>query len=367
MKILEISYFDPNGNDRAGVERYINKLKELFESNGNQVTLVSITFNKYKKAMGIQIYVNPLLRRLGLAKIIYNIKLFYYLSNNNNLYDIVHINGDNGVFIPYISGCKTIMTLHGSMTETVLLKKRASKIKFNLSYILDRIDGYLEVNACKKSNAVIAVSSHLRDYFSKYANRSDILVVHTCIDPPEEAIRGHKFNLHEILNSKKLICLWVGRDPIRKGLKTAKDAVSGLSDVTLITVGFTDPEQNSNVINLGFVEDETLNDIYYSSNVFLFPSSAEGFSAAALEAMSYGLVPVVSDIPPFREVIDDCKNGFLVKSENGYKERLKWLLNNMEIMNQLRLEAMKTARRFYCSSLLPIVYNKFKEIAYQKT
>ena len=75
MKVLEISFFDPNGKDRAGVERYINKLKKQFESQGDKVTVVSITFNKYIKSSDIQIYVNPILRRLGLAKIIYNIKL----------------------------------------------------------------------------------------------------------------------------------------------------------------------------------------------------------------------------------------------------------------------------------------------------
>ena len=367
MKVLEISFFDPNGKDRAGVERYINKLKKQFESQGDKVTVVSITFNKYIKSSDIQIYVNPILRRLGLAKIIYNIKLFYYLSKNKNLYDVVHINGDNGVFIPYIFGCKTVMTLHGSMTETVLLKKKESKIKFNMSYILDRIDGYLEVNACKKSNAVIAVSSHLRDYFSKCANRSDIMVVNTCIDPPKEVKKDNIHNFQQILNPKRLVCLWVGRDPVRKGLKIAKDAVRGLSDVTLITAGFMDPEQNTNIINLGFVEDEILNVIYYSSDVFLFPSSAEGFSAAALEAMSYGLIPIVSDIPPFRELIDDGKNGFLVKTEDMYKERLIWLLNNVEKMNKIRLEALETTKRFYCSSLLPIVYNKFKEISSQRS
>jgi len=51
-----------------------------------------------------------------------------------------------------------------------------------------------------------------------------------------------------------------------------------------------------------------------------------------LEAMSCGRVPLYSDVPEFREVIDDGENGFLV-DDKDYEEiarRIEWLSQNPE-------------------------------------
>ncbi len=50
-----------------------------------------------------------------------------------------------------------------------------------------------------------------------------------------------------------------------------------------------------------------------ASDVFVLPSSNEGFSCSLLEAMSMGLPPVVSDIPANTQLVQDGKNGLIVK------------------------------------------------------
>lgn len=47
------------------------------------------------------------------------------------------------------------------------------------------------------------------------------------------------------------------------------------------------------------------------SSYFLCLSRHEGFGIAPIEAMSAGLTPVLSDIPPFRRLVDDSGLGFL--------------------------------------------------------
>ena len=53
-------------------------------------------------------------------------------------------------------------------------------------------------------------------------------------------------------------------------------------------------------------------DLIAASDVFWLASSFEGMSNALMEAMAAGVPPVVSDIPPNRELVRDGETGFLV-------------------------------------------------------
>jgi len=59
---------------------------------------------------------------------------------------------------------------------------------------------------------------------------------------------------------------------------------------------------------------ETLNKYYLNASIFVYPSVAEKgetFGLAPLEAMSWGCVPVVSDLPCFRDFIKNNENGLV--------------------------------------------------------
>lgn len=51
---------------------------------------------------------------------------------------------------------------------------------------------------------------------------------------------------------------------------------------------------------------------YQSADLFVFCSSSEGLGKSLIEAMACGLPVVVSDIPPFKEVVEDSVNGLVV-------------------------------------------------------
>jgi glycosyltransferase involved in cell wall biosynthesis len=57
---------------------------------------------------------------------------------------------------------------------------------------------------------------------------------------------------------------------------------------------------------LGWVDQETLGELYSSCALFVLPSSLEGLSVALLEAMSYGAPVLVSDIAPNLEVVGNA-------------------------------------------------------------
>jgi alpha-1,3-mannosyltransferase len=57
---------------------------------------------------------------------------------------------------------------------------------------------------------------------------------------------------------------------------------------------------------------EQLKDLTLKATYFLSLSKFEGFGIAPIEAMSAGLTPVLSDIPPFVKLVTETKNGLLI-------------------------------------------------------
>ena len=66
-----------------------------------------------------------------------------------------------------------------------------------------------------------------------------------------------------------------------------------------------------NVIFTGYVSGELLTELFSNAYLYVLPSEMEGLSLSLLEAMSYGLCVLTSDIPENREVIQD--RGFTFK------------------------------------------------------
>jgi glycosyltransferase involved in cell wall biosynthesis len=65
----------------------------------------------------------------------------------------------------------------------------------------------------------------------------------------------------------------------------------------------------------GFVADKSvLRERYRAAGVFALPSVWEAMTIALLEAMSCGMAPVVTPLRPFRDLIDDGRNGLFLTS-----------------------------------------------------
>ncbi|RAP38293.1 hypothetical protein DID80_02570 [Candidatus Marinamargulisbacteria bacterium SCGC AAA071-K20] len=62
---------------------------------------------------------------------------------------------------------------------------------------------------------------------------------------------------------------------------------------------------------LGKVSEHKLESLYKEADLFVFLSSYEGFGMVNIEAMSFGLPIILSDIPPHRDIVQDGTYGFL--------------------------------------------------------
>ncbi len=85
------------------------------------------------------------------------------------------------------------------------------------------------------------------------------------------------------------------------------------------------------VVFHGFLTRERVSDLVGSCGFIISASSYEGYGLSVVEGMSAGLLPVLSDIPAFREIRDDSGVGLLLDFDDpglsaemfvGFRERI---------------------------------------------
>lgn len=91
---------------------------------------------------------------------------------------------------------------------------------------------------------------------------------------------------------------------------------------------------------------ETPEEWLLRSSIFVLPSEAEGLPNALLEAMAAGAVPVVSDLPALREVVEDHRNGIVVpeRSAQAWAEAIRSLLRDPASIETMSRAARATIR-----------------------
>lgn len=95
----------------------------------------------------------------------------------------------------------------------------------------------------------------------------------------------------------------------------------------------------------GYMEDVA--PAYLKAGLFILASRREGMSNALLEAMSYGLPAVVTDIPGNTAVVQDGKNGLVVPVNNAsaFAEAIVRLLDNPPLRRELGRRARQIAEQ----------------------
>lgn len=158
----------------------------------------------------------------------------------------------------------------------------------------------------------------------------------TKLGVPESKIYKCAYGLnHQLFNtedrpkktSDTLRCVYVGNITEQKGFRylveVMKRAKAEALDVDFTIVGAYNPadpliaEAKSLCTFTGHVMPTKLKQILLSSDVMIFPSLADGFGFAVLEAMACGVVPICSQNAGISNIIEHGKNGFIVDAANS--------------------------------------------------
>lgn len=240
--------------------------------------------------------------------------------------DILHIHAVGpSLFVPLarVFGMKVVVTNHGPDYER---KKWPLPAKVFLRFC--------ERLGVTFANKIIAIAKNISDDLKRnYNKRSD--VIPNGVDIPEVAEGVDCLKKFKLQKEKYILA--VGRFVPEKGFDDLIDAFSkGEYDQwKLVIVGDSDHEDRysrelkekagkiENVILTGFLSGQPLQEVYSHAGIFVIPSSHEGLPIVLLEAMSYGLSCIASDIPANKNVKLDANRFYKVGDVDSMSEKIQ--------------------------------------------
>jgi phosphatidyl-myo-inositol alpha-mannosyltransferase len=276
-----------------------------------------------------------------------------------------------------------IIHVHGSLAPTLVLvainASRAINVATfhaghdaSLGYALFRSQLRPYFNAL---HGLIAVSETARSSCDKYfpgdyrviPNAIDLEFFHPGAEPMPE------------LTDRRPRILFVGRFEPRKGLKyllmAMPEIVRQVPDVELVVVGtgllgysyktYLDKEVQQHVRWAGLIPGEERPRYYVSCDVYCSPAIGnESFGIVLLEAMAAAKPIVASDIPGYRTVLDDGKQGICVRPRDveGLAAAVVRLLKDHELALTLGANGLVQARSFSWPAITARVEAYYREL-----
>ena len=342
----------------GGVEIVVEELSTRMVKKGMEVTCYNRkgkhALDKSQKVNHIKEYKGVKLKSVltidvkGLAAMTSSffgaIKILF--SKNN----IVHFHAEGPCamipIIKFFSKKKIIVTIHG------LDWQRAKWGGFATKYIK-----FGEKMAAKYADEIIVLSENVKKYFKDTYNRETNFIPNGVNKPEikDANIIKDKFNL-----AKDSYVLFLGRLVPEKGIHYLIEAYNKINtDKKLVIAGGSSDtdtyfnelkekaKDNKNIIFTGFVQGEELEELYSNAYIYVLPSDLEGMPLSLLEAMSYKNCCLTSDIPECKTVMDDKGVTFKKSDVNDLKEKLQYLVDNVDKVNKYKSEAQEYILKKY--------------------
>lgn len=231
----------------------------------------------------------------------------------------------------------------------------ASGNKKRLLELIEKVTYYLSTN-------LFCNGYGLKEYIEKNLTNRDINVVYNGsingvdIDFFKDSFSdSYKELKREELQIKKndFVLLFVGRVVKDKGINELIQSFSILNknyhNLKLLIVGdfeeklspiskesISTMKDNTNIIMVGFQQD--IRPYLSISNLFVLPSYREGLPNSLIEAGSFGIPLLATDINGCNEVIINYKTGILVekKNVNSLVDGIKLLIDNNELYTEIK-------------------------------
>jgi glycosyltransferase involved in cell wall biosynthesis len=318
-------------NIMGGVETHCEQLYPRIAAMGHNVTVIRrssyVTDNNritdYKGVKLIDVFAP---RKKSIEAIVHT---FLAIIKARTLKpDVLHIHAIGpSILVPFarLLGMKVVMTNHGPDYDR---DKWGRLAKFVLK------TGERFGSVC--SNRVIVISKTIADIVAKKYGRTDTDLIYNGVETPVKSRNTDYLEYLGLKPQKYIVAL--GRFVKEKGFHDLINAFVKLNctDYKLVIAGDADHEddysralkqqasETDGVVLTGFIRGEKLNQIMTNAALFVLPSYHEGLPIALLEALSYNLNVLVSDIPANQIACLDKSDFF----ETGNVESLASALNS---------------------------------------
>lgn len=227
---------------------------------------------------------------------------------------------------------------------------------------LYRLAGLAARKVVRRLDARIAVSPSAQQYAAE-ALRMPLGSFRVVPNGVDEAAFANAEPLVELVDPERPLVLFVGRLEPRKGVDVLVRAFLRLRASTprvrLCVVGegpgreryqqMVPPSIRPDAMFVGTVDPKDLPRYHASADVFVSPATGgESFGIVLLEAMAAGLPVVASDIPGYRTVLKEGRQGRLVPPEDAFAlaEAISTLLANEKLRRAMGAEGRRTAAEY---------------------
>lgn len=290
----------------GGVETHCEELFPRIAAKGHDVTVVRRSCyiadnNRIAQYKGVKLVDVYAPRKKSLEAIVHT--FLAVIKARRLKADVVHIHAIGPALMAPLArllGMKVVMTNHGPDYD----RGKWGRLAKTFLKTGERM-------GTKFSNRVIVISTVIADILKNRYGREDTDLIFNGVNLPDKSTNTDYIRSLGVEPGKYIVA--VGRFVEEKGFHDLVAAYRKLGDtgVKLVIAGDSDHPDNyseslkqqareAGVVLTGYIKGEKMNQVMTNAALFAMPSYHEGLPIALLEAMSYGLDVVVSDIPANR-------------------------------------------------------------------
>lgn len=252
------------------------------------------------------------------------------------------------------------------MKEIEFDQKNSQNLKKELSTIQHKMKLKRSFAEIKSADSFLVASNFTKNSLMFYgADEEKIYYARYGIENAD-VVCSETFNL-DILN-----LIYIGNFNQKKGINHMLDVIEQLpSDrISLTIIGSYIQEykkftkfKNKYKFTGHIPKNEVLKYLDFS-DIMIFPSLADGFGFAALEAMSRSVPVICSRNAGISDLIIDKYNGFLIDPFNNeeLKSTLLWIVNNRDKMSTIKINAKQTALKITWKQYEDSIHNAILKI-----
>lgn len=322
---------------QGGVERHCQLLYPRLVRAGYSVTVIGRNPYISKKPYvfeGVRVIPVWSPRKKSFEAIVHTTMALLWICLHRKEFDLIHIHAIGPALLTplaRLTGLKIVVTNHGPDYDR---QKWGGFAKWTLR------TG--EMLGARFAHRMITVSQTIRDLMRE-RHRITAEYIPNGVVLPNKIFSGpvlEKFGL-----PKRRYVLAVGRLVPEKGFHDLIEAFSRIeSGWKLAIVGDADHEDayslglkeqaknTAGVVMTGFQKGAALGELYSNAGLFVLPSYHEGLPIVGLEAMTYELPMILSDIPANREIAES-QELFPVGDVDALAAKIKFFLDSPEILS----------------------------------
>ena len=291
----------------GGVETHCEELFPRIVAKGFDVVVIrrkSYVHDNLRSCKNVTLYDISNFKNKPFESIIHTFRAIWVAKTKFHA-DIVHIHAIGPALLTPVARflrMKVVFTHHGPDYN----RAKWGKVARFMLRIGERM-------GCAFANRIIVISNVINEIIKEKYGRHDAYLIHNGVNPavivnnPEYlsglGVEPHKyvFTMGRFVPEKNFHLLIEAF--VKLGQSGYKLVIAGDADIEDdYSLNLKTMAKENNVILTGFIKGEKLQTLLSNAALFVLPSSHEGLPISLLEAMSYRLPVLASDIPANKEV-----------------------------------------------------------------